>query len=153
MKVQEAVVSSFQKSVKLFEAGNYEEALRSFARSREIAVQNSFEHYAEESRNYIAQTKNAISEKHYKIGFDYAQKNKIESAAYEYRKALEYNPENVSAKTELGAISTKLAQDYYEQGMSMFSKGDPVKAREYFKKSLYYQPDKIESLRALERIK
>jgi tetratricopeptide (TPR) repeat protein len=152
-KIKDEVSLSFEQAHKLYENGNYEEALKAFARSREIAARYDYEHYVEESRNYIVQSKNAISDKHYKIGFEYAQKNKIESAAYEYRKALEYNSENTLARSGLDEISSKLAQDYYEQGMYCFSKGDTVKAKEYFKKSLYYKPDKIESLRAIERIR
>jgi len=152
-KVKEEVDSSFQRAVKLYNGGEYEEAIKAFAASREIAARYQFDRYVEESKNYITQSKNAIAEKHFKIGFKYAQNNKLESAAYEYRKALEYNPENGSAKTELDQISAKLAQDYYEQGMKSFSGGDMEKAKELFKKSLYYKPDKVESLRALERIK
>jgi tetratricopeptide (TPR) repeat protein len=152
-KIKEEVESSFAQAKKLFDDGNYDEAIKAFARSREVAARYDNAKLVEESKNYIVQTRNAISEKHFKIGFDYAQKNRVESAAYEYRKALEYNPDNTSAKVELDSISEKFAQEYYEQGMSYFSKGNADKAKELFKKSLYYKSDKIESLRALERIK
>lgn len=152
-KIKEEVESAFARAVKLYDAGSFEEALKAFAKSREVAARYDNDKYVEESRSYIAQTKNAISEKHFKMGFDYAQRNKIESAAYEYRKALEYNADNTSARVELDQISGRLAQDYYEEGMNYFSKGNAEKAKELFKKSLYYKPEKIESLRALERIR
>jgi Tfp pilus assembly protein PilF len=53
----------------------------------------------------------------------------------------------------MSRVSEYLAGKYYEEGMSTFTQGDLDKAKELFKKSLFYKPDKAESLRALERIK
>jgi tetratricopeptide (TPR) repeat protein len=152
-KIREEVSSAYNVALQLYENGNYEEAVKAFARSKELAVQYDFDKYVEDSRKYISASKNAIAEKHFKQGFEYAQKNKIESAAYEYRKSLENNPDHASAKAELERISNTLSQQYYEQGMNVFARGETEKAKELFKKSLYYKPDKLESLRALERIR
>jgi Tfp pilus assembly protein PilF len=54
---------------------------------------------------------------------------------------------------ELDRIKKDLSTRYYEQGMEYFSRSEMSKAREMFRKSLSYEPDKTESLRALERIK
>jgi Tfp pilus assembly protein PilF len=37
--------------------------------------------------------------------------------------------------------------------MSYFSQNETEKAKDMFQRSLNYQPDKVESLRAMERIK
>jgi tetratricopeptide (TPR) repeat protein len=152
-KIREEVSSVYNAALQLYENGNYEAALKAFAHSKEIATKYDFDKYVEDSKKYISTTKNAIAEKHFKQGFEYGQKNKMESAAYEYRKALENNPDHASAKSELELISNTLSQQYYEQGMNVFARGETEKAKELFKKSLYYKPDKLESLRALERIR
>ncbi|HEX3008339.1 MAG TPA: tetratricopeptide repeat protein, partial [Bacteroidales bacterium] len=102
---------------------------------------------------YISTLKRSLSEKHYKTGFNHYRNNNFEAAFAEYRRAIDYNPENTSAQVELDRVGKDLAQKYFEQGMSYFSRSEMDKAREMFKKSLSYQPDKPESLRALERIR
>jgi len=69
-------------------------------------------------KNTFNLVKNILAEKHFKTGFEYARRNRIESAAYEYRKAIEYNPDYASARAELDSISDKLAHQYYGQGMN-----------------------------------
>ncbi|MBN1621633.1 MAG: tetratricopeptide repeat protein [Endomicrobiales bacterium] len=70
---------------------------------------------------------------------------------------------DISDKFKVGEYSKKinallklagqeLSQENYELGMTAFTKGNLEDAKKYFKKSLYYQPDKKESQRALERI-
>ena len=66
---------------------------------------------------------------------------------------MEYNPGNTSAKFELDRVADQVAQSFYEKGMAAYSKNEMEKAREYFKKALYFRPDKIEAQRALDRVR
>lgn len=150
-KVKSDVESAFNAAMKLYDRGDYEEASRAFIRARDIATRYEFDTFAERSKEYIISSRTALAEKHYKLGFDYFQKNKLESAAYEYRKALEYNPDYSSGKVELERISDMLAQQFYDQGMRAFTSGSKEKAKEFFKKSLFYKPDKVEAQRAYDR--
>lgn len=145
--------SVFEKGLKAYEKGAFEEALKQFTKSAELADKYYFKEYADNSQNYLNMIKIALSEQHYKTGFEYFRRNRTEAAAREYRKALQYNPENTSARVELDRIGQDLAQHYYQEGMACFSRGENEKAREMFQESLTYQPDKAESLRALERLR
>ena len=82
-----------------------------------------------------------------------AGKNKFKEAATNYKKALEYNPDNISANMELDNVVDKVAQEFYEKGMLSYSKNEIDKAMEYFRKALYFKPNKIEVKRALDRIR
>ena len=42
---------------------------------------------------------------------------------------------------------------FFEKGMVAYSKNEMEKAREYFKKALYFRPNKIEAQRALDRVR
>lgn len=152
-KIIDELASLYDIAMKYYENSDYENALKAFTISKKTAGKYNNEEYVNYSEEYIGLCKNALAEKHYKLGFEYAQRNKMETAAYEYRKAIEYNPEYSSARSELDAISDKLAQQYYEDGMNAFASGDLGKAKVLFKKSLFYKPDKAESQRALERIR
>ena len=66
---------------------------------------------------------------------------------------MEYNPGNTSAKFELDRVADQVAQSFYEKGMTAYSKNEMDKAREYFRKALYYRPNKTEAKRALDRIR
>jgi len=150
--VKNNIETSYFEALKMYQKGDYEEAIKAFTKCREDALRYDFNKYAESSRHYINACKNALSEKYYKEGFSNFKNNNLEAAADSFNKALEYNPEYSSAKLELDKVNDKLAQDYYELGMKAFSAGNTEKAKELFKKSLNYKFDKIESQRALERI-
>jgi tetratricopeptide (TPR) repeat protein len=152
-EMKDEMSSVFEKGLKAYEHGSFEESLKHFIKSQELAEKFEFKEYLDNSRNYQGMIKGLLSEQHYKAGFEHFRKNRLEAAAREYRKALQYNPENTSAKVELDRISKDLAQQYYEQGMVSFGRADNDKARELFQESLTYQPDKAESRRALERLK
>jgi tetratricopeptide (TPR) repeat protein len=152
-KAKEELEAAYNRAVNCYENGDYDESLKLFGKCRDLAQKNGQEKYAENARHYITTIKGLLAEHNYKVGYDYFQKNKLEQAAAKYRKALEYNPDYVSAKTELDRISDTLAQQLYEQGMKEFANGNQDKAKELFKKSLTYKSDKPEALRALERIR
>ncbi|MDR3274583.1 MAG: hypothetical protein LBS81_01055 [Endomicrobium sp.] len=88
---------------------------------------------------------------HYKKGFEFYVKNKFEDAAKEYKTAVKYNSGNTSAALEYRKLADDLSQKYYEFGMSLYGKGDFVKAKEYLRTVLTYKPDKMEAKRALEK--
>ncbi|MHB9155738.1 MAG: tetratricopeptide repeat protein, partial [Endomicrobiales bacterium] len=151
-KIKNEVEAAYNTALQLYDNGDFEEALRAFTRSRDLAQRHEFPKYADNSRNYIISSRTALGERHYRRGFDYFKRNLLDSAAEEYRKVLEFNPDHTSARAELDRLSDELAQRHYEQGMRAFTNGEKEKAKELFRKSLSYKPDKLESLRALERI-
>jgi tetratricopeptide (TPR) repeat protein len=144
---------TYDKALTYYERGNYNAALDYFNKSEDIAVKYEFKKYIANINKYQQLTRALLSESHYKAGFEYFRKNKLEEAVEEYRNALNYNPDNRSAKEEIKKLNKKLAQSYYEEGMSYFARSEMSKARELLKKSLEYEPDKSESQRALNRIK
>ena len=151
-KMKGEMARVFDDALRAYEKGNMEDALEKFRKSEQLAVSYEFEEYIQDTRTYLTVINQALTEKHYNIGQDYLKENRLETAVAEFRKALDYNPENSEAKTDLGRLSKELAQKYYEQGMAYFARSDMNKAKEMFRKSLFYEPDKIESKRALERI-
>jgi len=152
VKVKNDIEAAYFSALKFYQNGDYEQAIKAFTKSRDLASQNDFKKYEESSKRYIGNARNALAEKQYKFGYELYKANKLEEAAEAYTKALDYNIEFVEAKIELTKVNDQLAQNYYELGMKAFSAGDTEKAKELFRKSLSYKFDKIESLRALERI-
>ncbi|OGS11421.1 MAG: hypothetical protein A2386_04870 [Elusimicrobia bacterium RIFOXYB1_FULL_48_9] len=147
------VEGAFARAMSFYEEGDYIKAMEWFNKTDDVASQYEIEEYQDDSKKYIATIKSTLSERHYKFGFNFYQQNRFESAYSEYRKAIQYNPDNSSAKLELDRLAKMLAQNYYERGMSYYTQGDYNKARELFSKSLSYQPDKLEPQRALDRMK
>lgn len=152
-EMKNEMASVFEKGLKAYEKGSFEEALKAFTKSQELAEKYEFKEYLDNTKNYLGLINTALAEQHYKTGFDCFRRNRLEAAAREYRKALQYNPDHTSAKVELERIGKDIAQYYYEQGMVYFGRGDNDKAREMFQESLTYQGDKAEAQRALERLK
>jgi tetratricopeptide (TPR) repeat protein len=152
-RMRDEMSSVYDRALRYYEKGHYEAALEDFQKSEEIAGKYEFKEYLDDTRRYLELIKSSLSDKYYKIGFDNFRQNKFEPAVEAYRRALQYNPDNTSAKVELGRIAGDVAQRYFEEGMTYYSRNDREKAREMFKKSLYYEPDKVESQRALERMK
>jgi len=151
-KMKGEMARVFNDALSTYEKGNIEGALEKFRKSEELAVTYAFEEYIQDTRTYLTVINQSLTEKHYKLATEYLRANKPETAFAELKKALDYNPENLEARSDLEQISKELAQKYYEQGMAYFARSDMNKAKEMFRKSLFYEPDKIESKRALERI-
>ena len=147
------IEDAYSKALKLYERGDYVQALEWFEKTGVIASKYEFKQYIEDTTRYVSLIKFSLSEQYYKSGYELFQKNKFEDSVLEYRKALQYNPENVSAKVELERLSENLSQRYYELGMNYYTRGDTEKAKDTFKKSLSYKSNKEESIRALERIR
>lgn len=152
-KVKAELDSLSNTAVKFSEKDDFDNALKIYIKINEIAVNYKLSSYIESSRKNIAAVKNAISEKHFRHGLENIQNNKIEAGISEFRKAVELNPDNNSAKLELERSIESYAQQFYEQGMTMFSKGDNQKAKMFFEKAIEIKPDKLEYKRALERVK
>ena len=152
-KVRDQLYEAYNAGLKSYEKGKLEAAVKHFEKAKTIAEKYEFEEYYKNARNYISKISANLSERFYKQGFAAFRKNDFEGAASLYKKALEYNPGNTSAKFELDRVADQVAQSFYEKGMNAYSKNEMEKAREYFRKSLYYRPNKIEAKRALERIR
>ena len=152
-KVRDQLYEAYDAGLKSYERGKLEQAVNHFRKARDIAEKYEFEEYYKNSKNYISKISANLSEKFYKQGFAAFRKNDFEGAASLYKKALEYNPGNTSAKFELNRVSEQVAQSFYERGMAAYSKNEMEKAREYFRKALYFKPDKIEAQRALDRVR
>ncbi len=152
-KVRDQLTSYFNSGLSYYEKGKLEQAVVYFNKAKDIAQKYEFNEYYNNATNYISKISYNLSERYYKQGFEAFRKNKFEEAASAYKKSLEYNPGNTSAKFELDRVGDQVAQKYYELGMTSYSKNDMEKAREYFRKSLYFRPNKIEAQRALDRIR
>ena len=152
-KVRDQLYEAYNAGLKNYEKGKLEVAVKHFEKAKNIAEKYEFEEYYKKIKNYISKISANLSEKYYKQGFAAFRKNNFEESASLYKKALEYNPGNTSAKFELDRVADQVAQSYYEQGMAAYSKNEMEKAREYLRKALYFRPNKIEAQRALERIR
>ena len=152
-KVKDMLYDFYEKGLKCYEKGKAEDAIDYFKKAKDIAEKYEFEEYLRNSSNYISSISQNLSEKYYKKGLVAAGKNKFKEAATNYKKALEYNPDNISANMELDNVVDKVAQEFYEKGMISYSKNEIDKAMEYFRKALYFKPNKIEAKRALDRIR
>ncbi len=152
-KVREQLYEAYNAGLKSYEKGKLEQAVKHFEKAKAIAEKYEFEEYYKNARNYISKISANLSERFYKQGFAAFRKNDFEGAASLYKKALEYNPGNTSAKFELNRVADQVAQSFYEKGMTAYSKNEMEKAREYFRKALYYRPNKIEAQRALDRVR
>lgn len=152
-KVRAELEAAYDKALKYYEKGDNAQAYQYFVRAEELANQYEFTDYIDNIKNYLSMVKITLAEYHYKKGFDLFRKNSFEAAAVQYRKALEYNPDNVSAKVELERIGKDLAQRCYEQGMEYYSRSEMDKAKEMMLKALSYDPNKEDARRVYERIK
>ena len=150
--IQGDIESLYFSALKMFQSGEYDNAIAAFTKCRELSLQNGYNKYAESSKYYIGASKSAFAEHFYKSGYDYYKNDKLEAAVACYSKALEYNPEYSAAKVELERLNNILAQGYYEKGAQALSAGANEKAKELFRKSLEYKIDKSESIKALERL-
>jgi len=152
-KVKDQLYEAYNAGLKNYEKGKLEVAVKHFEKAKNIAEKYEFDEYYKKIKNYISKISANLSEKYYKQGFAAFRKNRFEESASLYKKALEYNPGNTSAKFELDRVADQVAQSFYEKGMAAYSKNEMEKAREYFKKALYFRPNKIEAQRALDRVR
>ena len=135
-----------------YQKGRLELAVEHFKKAKMLAEKYEFRDYCKKASGYISKLSAKLSEKYYKQGISAYRANKFELAAQSYKKALEYNSANTSAKVELDRVSEQVAKKYYEEGMSAYTKNDISKARDYFKRALYYKPNMKEAQRALTRV-
>jgi tetratricopeptide (TPR) repeat protein len=142
----------FNKAVDLYNNEQFEEALKYFKLSRNIAKEYDLEEYSQDSSHYIEKISKDLSSVHYEKAFELSRKNRLEEAAREYTISLNYNPDNTFAQLEFQKIADAVAQKYYEDAMVFYNKSDYIKAGELFRLSLKYDPNKTESRRMLERI-
>jgi tetratricopeptide (TPR) repeat protein len=144
---------AYKNGLSAFEKGNNFKALEWFTKTRDLAVKYKMNDIKIDTDKYIATCNNAISDYYYKEAYKLYQRNKFEDAFDNYRKALNHNSENTSARVERDRMADVLSQQYYEKGMDYYTKGDLEKARTNFRASINFKPNKEEAIRALERIK
>ena len=151
--VKEELNSKYNNALKYYNNGNYQKALEYFEATYAFAEKYQFTEIKSAVERYMVTSKEKLSDKYYRTGLDYYQASKFENAIENYKKSLQYNSGNASAKAELDRLNSTMAQRFYEEGMRYYTRGETDKARENFKISLTYKPDKEESIRALERIR
>ena len=151
-KVRAELYRIFESGLKYYEKNNLYESVKYFKRAKELADKYEFDEYSSNSQNYITKIGYELSEVHYRKGFELVRNNDFESAAREYKTALNYNPQNASASFEYERVSRELGNKYYEEGMSYYSRSDFEKARSSLKRALSFDPQKTEAKRALERL-
>ena len=141
-------------------------------------AQKNIQEIAEAERlSELEQEQNKVKDQLYEAydaGLKSYERGKLEQAVKHFRKArdiaekYEFEEYYKNAKNYISKISAnlsekfykqgfaafrKVAQSFYERGMAAYSKNEMEKAREYFKKALYFKPDKIEAQRALDRVR
>ncbi|MCL1972052.1 MAG: hypothetical protein FWG57_03575 [Endomicrobia bacterium] len=152
-KIQKEMEIYFNQAVDLFNNGKYDEALKLFVALSEKALKNNYYDLNRQIREYTAKSRNAISENYFKEALAFIKINKDEEALEKIKKSLEYNKDYVPAARELERLTASLAQKYYDMGIKAYSSGHISRAKDYLAKSLEYDPKKIESKKALDRIK
>lgn len=152
-KLQKEMETHFSQAVDLFNAGKYEDALKTFVALREKGLKNNYYDLNRQIREYTAKSRNAISENYFKDAVAFIKIDKQEEAVEKLKKALEYNKEYTAAEREYERLLVVLAKKYYDLGIKSYSSGQKSKAVAYLEKSLEYEPKKIESRKALDRIK
>ncbi|MCL2144568.1 MAG: tetratricopeptide repeat protein [Endomicrobia bacterium] len=152
-KVQKEMEMYFNKSVDLFNKGQYEEALKSFVALRENALRNNYYDLNPQIREYTTKSRNAIAENYFKEALALVKIDNNEEALEKIKKSLEYNKDYNPAVREHERLTSELSQKYYDMGIKAYASGQKPKAKGYLEKSLEYDPKKIESKKALERIK
>ena len=151
-KVRDRLNQEFDDGMNNYQKGRLELAVEHFKKAKILAEKYEFNDYYKKSTAYILRLSTKLSDKYYKQGLYAYKTNKFELAAQSYKKSLEYNPENTSAKFELDRVAEQVAKKYYEEGMSAYSKNEISKARDCFKRALYYKPNMKEAQRALARV-
>lgn len=152
-KIQKEMEIYFNQAVDYFNAGKYEDALKSFVALREMALKNNYYDFNQQIRDYTAKSKNAIAENYFNEALSYVKIDKSEEAVEKLKKALEYNKDYTPAQREYERLIGALSQKYYDLGIKSYSSGQKQRAVAYLEKSLEYDPKKIESKKALDRIK
>jgi tetratricopeptide (TPR) repeat protein len=152
-KIQKEMEMYFNQSVDLFNKGRYDDALKSFVALREKAIKDNYYDLNQQIREYTAKSRSAICEGYFKEALAFIKIEKNEEAIEKLKKALEYNKDYTPAVREYEKLTASLSQRYYEMGIKSYSAGQKARATDYLEKSLEYDPKKIESKKALDRIK
>jgi tetratricopeptide (TPR) repeat protein len=152
-----AIALKYSQAADLINNEDYEKALGLLQEAQKMAKESGSTNYSEGIEQNIILCKKKLAEKYFTEGLALSrvenQPVQIDAVAEKFKKALSFDPDNEMIKKEYGASIIKLAQKYYEEGMAYVESGNNIKARELFRRSLAYDPNKLEALRALERIK
>jgi len=115
---------------KYFEAGLYDEAVRSY----ELAVRQKPNDAGRKIR--LAQAKEKAAEKHYSDGRQAEQNESWEKAAVEYEKVLSFIPDYEDARERLANVKSADALESYQQGLKFQENKNWDAALEAFQKCL-----------------
>ena len=152
-KIQKEMETSYNQAVDLFNKGSYENSLKAFVALREKAIKNSYYDLNQPIREYTSKCRDNISSGYFKEAVSFIKIDKNEEAMEKIKKTLEYNKDYTPAIREYERLIIVLSQKYYDMGIKAYSSGQKSKALEHLEKSLEYNPKKIETKKALDRIK
>ncbi|MFC2048707.1 PEGA domain-containing protein, partial [Elusimicrobiota bacterium] len=159
-KVESKVDRFYQKGLKEFDNKRFVSALSQFRKGYEIVKNWKNKSWKEKIGRKIEQTKIRLAEQYYENGYTYYQKNKLEEAIKEFKKALSYNPANTQARAKINEIKSKIknislkkAEKMYSLGLDEYAAGNDREAITLWEKVLEIDPNHKETLKALERIK
>jgi tetratricopeptide (TPR) repeat protein len=147
-----SVVMKYSQAMDLIKSGDYEDALGQLDDALKIARESGNSNYEAEIEKNIVLCKKKLADRYFAEASAMPQNSQIEDVVARYKKALVLDPDNEMIKKAYEESALKLAQKYYEDGMAFVEQGNNPKAKELFRKSLTYDPKKVEALRALERI-
>lgn len=143
---------TYDLGIEQYTLKDYKEAIKTFTKLKAMSEKNKYYTYSDQIKTYLSKANKEVAKILYSEGKDLEMHEKLPEAYAKYEEALSYDEKNSAVKQAMDTINSATAQKYYDDGLKAFSAGDKNKAIELLKKSLEVEPNKIESMRALERI-
>lgn len=151
-QIEEQMKAVYNKGLEQFALKDYENAITTFEELKIMAEKNKYFNYNEDAESYLNKSKLAISRQIYNEAKSLESKGDLDGAYNLYKEAVEYYERNEQAKKDVLRVRDNLAQKYYERGLQQFSAGYSEEAVPLLRKSLQYDPEKVEAKRLLEKI-
>ncbi len=143
---------TYELGLEQYTLKDYQEAIKTFTKLKAMSEKNRYYTYMDQIKTYLSKSNKEVSKILYTEGKDLEMHEKLTEAYAKYKEALSYDENNSAAKQAMDIINSATAQKYYDDALKAFSSGDKNKAIELLKKSLEVEPNKVEAMRALERI-
>ncbi len=152
-KVQKEMEIYYNQAIDYFNDGKYEDALKAFSSLREKAVRNNYYDLNQSIREYSAKAREALSDRYYKEGTALVKNDRLEESLDKFKRSLDYTENYQPAIKERENVMNTLAQRNYDAAIKAYASGNRKKALELLNKSLEYNPNKVETKKAIDRIK
>ena len=139
--------SAMNDGKKLFEAGQYDEAVQSF----EIALQKKPE--SADTKIWLKKAKEKAAETHYQTGIQAEENEEWTRAASEYRRALNLIPDYRDASKRLETVESAEALEHYQKGVAHQEAGKWDQALESFEEALVWAENFKDTHQKIKEVK